>query len=79
MSSTDCVDIIENLVYEYVKPLGFRKHERTLHRFFTITEPLKKYYYEYECNIRTRLGSLVDGKDSFYDLKKFKKNSNGCY
>lgn len=37
---------------------------------FRIEEPLKKYYHEYECNIRTRLGSLVDGKDTFYDLKK---------
>lgn len=112
LSSTECVDIIENFVYEYVKPFGFRKYGRTLHRFvdgdisqvinfqngcpskgiygilwinigirvpecverkFTITEPLKKYYHEYECNIRTRLGSLVDRKDSFYDLKKIHK------
>ena len=109
LSSTESVDIIEKIVYEYLKPLGFRKHGRTLHRFvdtdisqvvnfqngcpskgvydilwvnigirvpecverkFKIEEPLKKYYHEYECNIRTRLGSLVDGKDTFYDLKK---------
>ncbi len=109
LSSTESVDIIEKIVYEYLKPLGFRKHGRTLHRFvdndisqvvnfqngcpskgvydilwvnlgiripeceerkFNIEEPLKKYYHEYECNIRTRLGSLVDGKDTFYDLKK---------
>ena len=96
-------------MYEYLNPLGFRKHGRTLHRFvdtdisqvvnfqngcpskgvydilwvnigirvpecverkFSIEKPLKKYYHEYECNIRTRLGSLVDGKDTFYDLKK---------
>lgn len=109
LNSTESVDIIEKIVYDYLKPLGFRKHGRTLHRFvdgdisqvvnfqngcppqgvynilwinigirvpecvertFVVTEPLKKYYYEHECNIRTRLGSLVDGKDSFYNLKK---------
>ena len=109
LTSTESVDIIEKTVYDHLKPFGFRKHGRTLHRFvdddlsqvvnfqnsapskgvydilwvnlgirvpecvertFIITEPLKKYYHEYECNIRTRLGSLVDGKDSFYDLRK---------
>lgn len=109
ISSTECVDIIEGIVYEHLKPLGFRKHGRTLHRFvekdisqvinfqngcpqkgvydilwinigirvpecaekkFVISEPMKKYYHEYECNIRTRLGSLVDGEDTFYDLGK---------
>lgn len=108
-SSTKSVDIVQNIVYEYLKPLGFRKHGRTIHRFvdgdisqvinfqngctskgvydilwinlgirvpecverkFVVTEPLKKYYHEYECNIRTRLGYLVDGKDTFYNLKK---------
>ena len=87
LTSTESVDIIEKIVYEYLKPLGFRKHGRTIHRFvdgdisqvvhfqngcpskgihnilwvnlgirvpecvertFTITEPLKKYYHEYE-------------------------------
>lgn len=109
LTSTESVDIIEKIVYEHLKPLGFRKHGRTLHRFvdgdisqvinfqngcpskgvydilwvnlgirvpecmerkFSIEEPLKKYYHEYECNIRTRLGSLVDGKNTVYDLKK---------
>lgn len=109
LSSTEAVDIIENTVYEYLMPMGFRKHGRTLHRFvdgdisqvvnfqnacpqkgvydvlwinlgirvpecaqrkFDIPEPAKKYYHEYECNIRTRLGSLVDGKDTYYNLKK---------
>lgn len=109
LTSTESVDIIEKIVYEHLKPLGFRKHGRTLHRFvdgdisqvinfqngcsaknvygilwvnlgirvpecverkFSIEEPLKKYYHEYECNIRARLGALVDGKDTFYCLKK---------
>lgn len=109
LTSTETVDIIEEIVYEYLKPLGFRKYGRTLHRFvdgdisqvvnfqngspskgiydilwvnlgiripecaerkFIITEPLKKYYHEYECNIRTRLGFLVDGKDTFFNLNE---------
>lgn len=108
-TSTESVDIIERIVYEYLKPLGFRKFGRTLHRYvdgdisqvvnfqngcpskgiydmlwinlgirvpecvertFLITESIKKYYHEYECNIRTRLGYLVDGKDTSYNLKK---------
>ena len=114
LSSTESVDIIEKIVYDDLKQLGFRKHGRTLHRFvdgdisqvihfqndypqvgfnnshkdsdnilwinlgirvpesfekaFTITEPIKKYYHEYECNIRSRLGSLVDGEDTYYKL-----------
>lgn len=109
LTTTESIDFIEKIVYEYLKPFGFRKHGRTLHRFvdgdisqlvnfqngcpekgiygvlwvnlgirvpecaertFTPEEQLKKYYHEYECNIRTRLGFLVDGKDSFYDLRR---------
>lgn len=112
MSSTECVDTIQEIVYEYLKPLGFRKFGRTMHRFveedisqvihfqngcpqkgvreklwinigirvpecaekkFKISEPMKKYYHEYECNIRTRLGFLIDGEDTFYDLRKSPK------
>lgn len=109
LSTTESVDMIEKIVYEYLKPLGFRKHGRTLHRFvdgdisqvvnfqngcpqkgvydvlwvnlgirvpecmernFVSVSPLKKYYHEYACNIRTRLGSYVDGKDTAYNLMK---------
>lgn len=109
ISSTERVDTIQALVYEYLKPLGFRKYGRTMHRFvekdisqvihlqngcpqkgilgklwvnigirvpecvemkFTVSEPMKKYYHEYECNIRTCLGYLADGEDTFYDLRK---------
>lgn len=109
LTSTESLDIIEKNVYEYLKPLGFKKYGRTLHRFvdgdisqvinfqngcpskgvfdilwinlgirvpecanrkFIISEPIKKYYHEYECNIRTRLGSLVDKSDTYYDLRK---------
>ena len=109
LSSTESVDIIEKIVYEYLKPLGFRKHGRTLHRFvegdisqvvhlqngcpqkgvygilwvnlgirvpecmertFNPSQPLKKYYHEYECNIHTTLGMLADNRDTSYNLKK---------
>ncbi|MBQ3527001.1 MAG: DUF4304 domain-containing protein [Clostridia bacterium] len=109
LSSTESVDIIENTAYEYLKPLGFKKHGRTLHRFvdgdmsqvlwfqngcpqkgvtdifwlsigiripecnerkFVIDTPMKKYYREYECDIRTDLGSYVNGSGVGYDLKK---------
>jgi len=107
LSSVQSVDIVERVVYEYLKPFGFRKHGRTLHRFvdgdisqvihlqngcpeksvygvlwvnlgirvpecversFIVLQALKKYYHEYECNIRTRLGYLVDSEDTFYSL-----------
>lgn len=108
-SSTNRVDTVQGIVYEYLKPFGFRKYGRTLHRFvegdisqvinfqngcpqkgihnslwinigirvpecaerkFTVSKPMKKYYHEYECNIRTRLGLLADGEDTFYNLNK---------
>lgn len=109
LGSTEAVDIIEAIVYEWLKPMGFRKHGRTLHRFveddisqvihfqngcaakgvtgilwvnlgiripeceertFSPAQPQKKYYHEYECNIRNRLGNLVDHQDTHYSLKK---------
>lgn len=108
LSSTGTVDIIEKRVYAHLKPLGFRKHGRILHRFvdgdisqvihfqnacpakgvydilwinlgirvpeseertFCPRIPPKKYYHEYECNIRTRLGSQVDKGYNSYSLK----------
>lgn len=108
-NTVQAVDQIESIVYEALKPYGFRKHGRTLHRFvdgdisqvihfqtglpskgkrnlmcvnlgirvpesfertFTVREPPRKYYHEYECNIRSRLSMLCDGLDNWYDLKK---------
>ncbi len=105
----ESVDIIESIVYTQLKPLGFRKHGRTLHRFtdgdisqvinfqngcpqkqiynilwvnlgiripectersFTVSQPLKKYYHEYDCTIRTELCEFVARKKSGYSLKK---------
>lgn len=116
MTSTEKVDAIEKIVYEYLKQLGFKKYGRTLHRFvdgdisqvvnfqngcpqkgvhnvlwvnigiripecaerkFALSEPLKKYYHEYQCNIRNRLGNIADGKDTHYDLKKSPEKIGG--
>ena len=103
------IDEIEAAVYAMVKPMGFRKYGRTLHRFvsgdisqvihfqcgqairgdshlmwvnigirvpecdlrcFHPEEPLKKYYHEYECTIRTRLGTVRGKAESEYDFHK---------
>ena len=102
------LDWIEKAVLTSVKPYGFRKHGRTLHRFvdgdisqvvgfqlgqayrgethllwvnvgirvpecmnrsFSPEETPKKYYHEYDCNIRSRLG-LIEGKEeACFDLR----------
>ena len=105
-TTTESVDVIQKIVYDYLKPQGFRKHGRAMHRFVdgdisqvvelqngcpskgitgvlwvrlgirvpecqerTFTPgPQKKYYHEYECNIRVGLIEYVDGKESPYDL-----------
>ena len=109
INTTEIINEIENSIYLNLKPLGFRKHGRTLHRFvdgdisqvinfqcglayrnethlmavnigirvpecflreFRTDEPQKKYYHEYDCNIRSRLGTIKGGKESCYDLRK---------
>lgn len=101
------IDEIENEVYFHLKPFGFKKYGRTLHRFvsgdisqvinfqsgqylkpnyglFCVNvgirvpesvekdfEPkLKKYYAEYECNIRARLGGVSGKREKWFDTKK---------
>ena len=106
----DCkkiLDQIEKSVYALVKPYGFTKHGRTLHRFvsedisqvinfqlgqaylgythllsvnvgirvpecmlrnFEPEENPKKYYHEYECNIRSRLGCVEGKEESCYSF-----------
>ncbi len=103
------LDGIENTVYASVKPLGFRKHGRTLHRFvsgdisqvinfqlgqsyrdethllwvnigirvpecmersFVPKDAPKKYYHEYDCNIRSELGTVEGKKQTTYNLHK---------
>jgi hypothetical protein len=107
LGTTESIDIIENAVYAELKPLGFRKHGRTLHRFvdgdisqvinfqcgqsyrdethlmwvnigirvpecelrsFEGDEKPKKYYHEYECSMRSRLGEVKGKKDTTYNL-----------
>lgn len=108
-SSAEAVNEIQKVVFNYLKPMGFKKYGRTMHRFtdgdisqvinfqngcpqkgtynvlwinigirvpecaertFFVSSQLKKYYHEYECNIQTRLGTIADGTDTYYDLKK---------
>ena len=107
LDTKSIVDAIEKAVYAEVKPLGFRKHGRTLHRFvdgdisqvinfqvgcpsksiydilsvnigirvpecelrsFAPEESLKKYYHEYDCNIRCCLKEIEGQKEDYYDL-----------
>ena len=109
INTTQIVDKIELAVYTYVKPYGFKKHGRTLHRFVSedISQVIhfqsgmhthgmggllcvnlgiripecservfypkiekKKYYHEYECTIRSRLGSVSGKNETWYDLHK---------
>lgn len=49
--------------------LGIRVPE-CQERTFTPSLPLKKYYQEYQCNIRTTLSFYADGKDVPYKLSK---------
>lgn len=109
LDTTKVLDGIEAAVYALVKPHGFRKHGRTLHRFvsgdisqiihfqlgqayrgethllvvnvgirvpecmtqqFAPETSLKKYYPEYDCNIRSRLGEIEGKAVSCYDLRQ---------
>ena len=106
-SRTDVLDKIENAVYEELKPHGFRRFGRTLHRFvsgdisqvidfqqgevrhgenhllyvnvgirvpecearsFAAELEQKKYYHEYDCNIRCCLKEIEGQKEDWYDL-----------
>ena len=100
INTTQIVDEIEAAVYVHVRPYGFKKYGRTLHRFVSedisqvihsqsgmpahgmggllcvnvgiripecsdrVFQPKtekKKYYHDYDCTIRSRLGT-VSGK-----------------
>ena len=106
---TEKIDIIEKEVYKHLKPCGFRKFGRTLHRFvsgdisqvinfqsgmptniyygsfcvnlgiripecnercFNSTAETKKYYPEYKCTLRSRLGIVKGGQETWYDLSE---------
>ena len=109
INTTQIVDEIESSVYEHIKPYGFKKYGRTLHRFvsedisqvinfqsgtpahgmsgllcvnlgiripecsertFQPNTEKKKYYHEYECTIRSRLGRVSGQNETWYDLHK---------
>lgn len=103
------LDNIEKEIHSFLKPYGFKKYGRTLHRFvsndisqvinfqlgqayrgethllyvnvgirvpecalrkFEPEETMKKYYHEYECNIRSVFGRIEGKEDSCYDLSE---------
>ena len=107
INTTQIVDEIESAVYAHVKPYGFKKYGRTLHRFvsedisqvisfqsgmprdgmsgllcvnlgiripecsersFHTDTEKKKYYHEYNCTIRSRLGTVRGKKETWFDL-----------
>ena len=109
INTTQIVDEIEAAVYAHIKPYGFKKHGRTLHRFvsgdisqvinfqcgrsispvsghlcvnigvripecseraFQPQTEKKKYYHEYECTIRSRLGIISGKSETWYNLHK---------
>lgn len=102
------VDEIENVVFAHLKPYGFKKYGRTLHRFvsedisqvihfqsglpakgmsgllgvnlgiripecsereFQPQSKKKRYYHEYECTIRSRLGTVSGKAETWYNLR----------
>lgn len=102
------LDKIEGAVLTAVKPYGFKRYGRTLHRFvsgdisqvihfqlgpahwgqthllyvnvgirvpecvtrsFEPEENPQKYYHEYDCNMRSRLGKIEGKQESCYDLR----------
>ena len=109
INTTQKIDEIESSVYQHLKPYGFKKYGRTLHRFvsedisqvihfqsgmpskgmgglfcvnlgiripecsertFQSKTEKKKYYREYECTIRSRLGTVSGKEEAWYDLRK---------
>ena len=109
INTTQIVDEIQAAVYAHMKPYGFKKYGRTLHRFvsgdisqvinfqcgrsaspvcghlcvnigiripecsertFQPCEEKKKYYHEYACTIRSRLGIVSGNPETWYDLRK---------
>lgn len=110
----EIVDSIENDVYAHLKPMGFRKHGRTIHRFvsgdisqvvgfqtalassclrgnlcvnigiripecdersFTINTEQKKFYHEYNCTMRSRLGKVSGNNETWFELKEENRQS----
>ena len=108
INTTQIVDEIEAAVYVHVRPYGFKKYGRTLHRFVSedisqvihfqsgmpahgmggllcvnvgiripecsdrVFQPKaekKKYYHDYNCTIRSRLGTVSGKQETWYDLR----------
>ena len=50
-NTTEIVDMIEKSVYARLKPLGFRKYGRTLHRF--VSEDISQLI-NFQCGLPTK-------------------------
>ena len=74
MSSTECVDTIQEVVCEYLKPLGFHKFGRTMHRF--VEEDISQViHFQNGCpqkSVREKLWINIGIRVSEYAEKKFK-------
>ena len=105
----EITDEIEGRIYPALKPLGFRRYGRTLHRFvsgdisqvihfqsgmptkgmggllcvnlgiripecveqsFHPSTEKKRYYPEYDCTLRSRLGTVSGKEETWYDLRR---------
>ena len=98
----EVTDEIEGRIYPALKPLGFRKHGRTLHRFVSedisqvihfqsgmplkgmggllcvnlgirIPECVEQSFHlspEYDCTLRSRLGTVSGKEETWYDLRR---------
>lgn len=108
INTTQIADEIEAAVYVHVRPYGFKKYGRTLHRFVSedisqvihfqsgmpahgmggllcvnvgiripecsdrVFQPKaekKKYYHDYDCTIRSRLGTVSGKQETWYNLR----------
>jgi len=88
---TEVLDQIESIVYAQLKPLGFRRHGRTLHRFVSgdISQVIDFQYHYYnfyvnagiripECEIQTFTIPINDKK--YYRLENCQITTRlGCY
>lgn len=91
VDATTVLDQIESIVYAQLKPLGFRKHGRTLHRFVSgdISQVIDFQYHYYnfyvnagiripECEIRTFTVPVNDKK--YYCLENCQITTRlGCF
>ena len=91
IDATTVLDQIESIVYSQLKPLGFRRHGRTLHRFVSgdISQVIDFQYHYYnfyvnagiripECEIQTF--TIPTNEKNYYRLENCQITTRlGCY